>query len=90
YLVVAAVSALLAVVCYRRHVRYQRHGAMVWAVFVFLGGPAALVGYWLHARWPATERCRQCGATVSRDRERCPLCSSDFSLPARQGTEIFA
>jgi hypothetical protein len=90
YLLVSALAALLAVVGYRWHARYHHPRAVAWAAFVFLGGPAALVGYWLCGRWPATERCLHCGATVPRDRESCPLCASEFPLAVRKGTEIFA
>jgi hypothetical protein len=90
FLVVLALSAALAVVGYRRHVRYGQPYALAWAGFVLLGGPVGLIGYVLHRHWPAIERCDHCGAAVPRDREGCRVCSAAFPAPAPRGIEIFA
>jgi hypothetical protein len=83
-------SLLLAAWCYRRHRRFEERGALVWAAFVFLTGPAGIVGYLLHRRWPASERCAACGTVVPRDREECLACEAQFPPPAPEGIEIFA
>ncbi len=83
-------SALLAIYCYRRHRRYAPTGAWSWAAFVLVGGPPALVGYWLHRGWPAVEPCGACGAIVPRDRKGCLVCAAEFAPPPLKGIEVFA
>lgn len=90
YLTLCILSAVLAAVCYRHHVRYAQRGAMAWALFVLLTGPAGLIGYWLHRNWPVLDVCRDCGATVPRDREFCATCRTEFLAPTPRGIEIFA
>ncbi len=90
FLVLLTLSAVLAGASYRRQFRYSQYGAIAWAIFVLLSGPAGLIGYFLHRHWPATERCCQCGATVPRDRDGCRVCSAAFPAPAPRGIEIFA
>ncbi len=89
-LAVYALSTILAVVCYRHYRSYDKTGGLVWAAFVLVLGVPGLVGYWLHRRWPATERCPHCGATVPRDRENCLACAAEFPAPALKGIEVFA
>jgi hypothetical protein len=90
FLAVLGLSAVLAGASYRRHFRFGQRGALAWAIFVLLGGPAGMIGYLLHRHWPAIERCQQCGATVPRDRDGCRICSAEFPAPAPRGIEIFA
>ncbi len=89
-LAVMAISAALAVVTYRRHLRFSREGALVWAIFTLLVGPAGYVGYLTHRRWPAREVCGQCHRPAPIDRPECLICDAEFPLPAARGIEIFA
>ncbi len=90
FLVIAAISLGLAIWCYVRHRQYSKHGALTWAIFVFLFGAPGFIGYLLHRRWPATEKCANCGTTSPRDRDACLNCNTEFPLPALTGIEIFA
>jgi hypothetical protein len=89
-LAVCALSAALAVLCYRHHARYADRGGAAWALFVLVTGVPGAIGYWLHRRWPTTERCAHCGATTPRDRDACLACASEFAAPAATGIEVFA
>jgi hypothetical protein len=87
---VTILSALLAVACYRRQVRYAATPIerTAWPVFVFLGGLPAWVAYRYGRHWPPLEHCAECGALIPRDREQCARCRREFPLPQRQGFEI--
>jgi len=87
---VSILAGALAGLCYRHHRRYADRGGAAWALFVLLTGVPGAIGYWLHRRWPATERCAHCGVTVPRDRDNCLACATEFSAPAPIGTEVFA
>ncbi|MEX2113511.1 MAG: hypothetical protein WD845_10010 [Pirellulales bacterium] len=87
---IMALSATFAVITYRRHRRYRREGALAWATFVLLLGPAGYVGYLVHRHWPAREVCGQCQRSVPVDRAECLACDADFPLPAPRGIEIYA
>lgn len=87
---ICLLSMALAVVAYRRHRRYENHGAAFWAIFVFLLGPAGYFGYLVHRRWPARETCSACGKRVPCDRETCLNCRTEFPTPALIGGEVFA
>ncbi len=92
-LVIAQTIALaLAVLCYRRQVRYgaSRAERIVWPLFVLVFGLPGWIGYRFGRSWPALESCPGCGAHVPRDRERCLRCANDFPRPALKGTEVFA
>jgi hypothetical protein len=83
-------SAVLAGLCYRRQRRFAQPWTAVWIAMVFLVGPAGLIGYLFHRRWPALERCPACGRLVPRDREACSSCLAEFPPPTQKGTEVFA
>jgi hypothetical protein len=85
-------AVVLAVLCYRRQVRYGASGAghVVWPLFVLLLGLPGWVGYRFGRSWPALEACPACGAGVPRDREGCARCEAEFPRPALKGTEVFA
>jgi hypothetical protein len=86
------ISAVLAVLCWRRQVKYRTDRAerIVWPLFVFLFGLPGWIGYRYGRTWPSLERCPDCGATVPRDRVDCAACAADFPLPQLRGTEVFA
>lgn len=92
-LAIAQMIALsLAVLCYRRQVRYgtRRVERIVWPLFVLVLGLPGWIGYRFGRSWPALETCAECGAVVPRDRASCIRCEVDFARPALQGTEVFA
>ncbi|HVU90454.1 MAG TPA: hypothetical protein VHD36_24225 [Pirellulales bacterium] len=90
YSLLCLISAALAVLAFRRQRRYEPRTAPAWAVFVFLLGPAGLLGYLAHRRWPALDDCAACGARVPRNRENCRSCQAEFPAPALLGGEVFA
>lgn len=85
-------AAGLALLCYRRQVRYgvSRTERIVWPLFVLLFGLPGWIGYRFGRSWPVLETCPDCGVTVPRDRESCLRCTNDFPRPALKGTEVFA
>jgi hypothetical protein len=87
---VGTLSALLAVIAYRRQRALADAGAWIWAALVFVLGPPGFVGYLVHRCWPAKTPCEHCGALVPRDRAACRACGVDFPPPAPRGIEIFA
>jgi hypothetical protein len=90
FVAVCVLAVISAVVCYRHFHRYGRTGAGPWVIFVLLTGLPGLVGYLLHRRRPAVERCRSCGAVVPRDRQDCLVCAAEFAPPEPRGIEVFA
>jgi hypothetical protein len=88
--VISAISALLAVLAYRRQMRFALSGAGVWAAFVLLLGVPGFVAYRWHRHWPVLEPCGECHKLVPRDRDACASCGRLFPPPALIGTEIFA
>ncbi|MGH7224680.1 MAG: hypothetical protein ACRELF_15770, partial [Gemmataceae bacterium] len=82
----------LALLCYRRQVRYgaSRAERLIWPLFVFLLGLPGWIGYRFGRKWPVLESCPDCGVAVPRDRENCLRCTNDFPRPALKGTEVFA
>jgi hypothetical protein len=89
-LLACSIAAAGAVVAYRRQRRYDGGSAAAWATFVFLLGPAGLLGYLLHRQWPARASCEHCGKLVPRNRSTCLACAAEFSPPAMKGVEVFA
>ncbi|HEY7314306.1 MAG TPA: hypothetical protein VH643_33450 [Gemmataceae bacterium] len=92
-LAVAQLLALgLAVLCYRRQLRYgaSRGERIVWPLFVLLLGLPGWIGYRFGRRWPVLEKCPTCGDAVPRDRGDCVRCTTEIPLPALKGTEVFA
>lgn len=87
-----AIALVLAVLCYRRQVRYgaSRTERIVWTVFVLLFGLPGWIGYRFGRSWPVLEACPDCGAAVPRDRESCLRCTNEFPRPTLKGTEVFA
>jgi hypothetical protein len=85
-------AAALALLCYRRQVRYgtSRRERVVWPLFVLLLGLPGWIGYRFGRSWPVLESCPDCGVAVPRDREGCARCANDFPTPALKGTEVFA
>jgi hypothetical protein len=85
-------SVGLAILCYRRQVRYGtgRMERIVWPLFVLLLGLPGWIGYRFGRSWPVLETCPDCGIAVPRDRESCVRCTNDFPRPALKGTEVFA
>jgi hypothetical protein len=91
-LVVYAVAAGLALLCYRRLARYGagRAERVVWPAFVFLLGLPGWVGFRFARPWPVREPCPACGAAAPRDRTACAACGAEFPPPSLKGTEVFA
>jgi hypothetical protein len=87
-LLIAILSLGLAIWTYRRHQKFDHRSAVIWSVFVFLLGPAGLVGYLAHRNWPAREKCPTCHEFVRVDRIACTKCGGEFPLPERNGSEI--
>lgn len=87
-LLITLLSVGLAIWTYRRHQKYDRESALIWSVFVFLLGPAGLVGYLAHRNWPAREKCHSCGDLTRVDQMTCTKCGEEFPLPERNGSEI--
>jgi hypothetical protein len=85
-------AAGLAVLCYRRQVRYGagRAERVLWPLFVLVLGLPGWVGYRFGRSWPVLEACPACAGTVPRDREACKRCAAEFPPPALVGTEVFA
>jgi hypothetical protein len=90
YSLVCLLSVVLAVYAFRHQRRYEPRTAFAWAVFVFLLGPAGLLGYLAHRRWPTLDECTACHARVPRNREYCQACQAEFPAPALLGGEVFA
>jgi hypothetical protein len=86
------VGLCLAVLCYKRQVRYAVRGSasILWPVFVFLLGFPGWIGYRFSRTWPLLERCPHCGAVVPRNRETCIHCAIEFPRPALRGIEVYA
>jgi hypothetical protein len=91
-LISSLVSLPLAVLCYRRQMRYQvaRSQRILWPLFVFLFGVPGWVGYLTCRSWPVLEPCPACGSIVPQDRLECAACQAGFPLPPRRGTEVLA
>jgi hypothetical protein len=89
-LVVILLGAALAVLALRRQERFGLGSGVGWAIFVFLFGPAGLLGYLWQRHWAVRGICPSCGAIVPLDREKCLRCGNEFPRPARLGTEIRA
>jgi hypothetical protein len=85
-------AAGLAILCYRRQVRYRgsRSERIVWPLFVLALGLPGWVAYRFCRTWPVLETCSACGVGVPRDRGECAHCEADFPAPALKGTEVFA
>ncbi len=89
-LLVLLVSGGMAEWVRRRQKRLGQRHAVLWAVFVFLGGPPGLAGYLLHRSWPFVAPCPNCQRPAPRDRQSCMHCGESFLPPAPQGIEVFA
>jgi len=92
-LVIAQVFAAgLALLCYRRQVRFaaSRAERILWPLFVLALGLPGWIGYRFSRSWPVLESCPSCTTRVPRDRESCARCATDFPRPVLQGTEVFA
>jgi hypothetical protein len=84
------VSAMLAVLVYRRQRRFGLEWAGAWTTLVFLFGVPMYLGYLAHRDWPARIACPVCGQPAPRDRETCLACGEPFAPPAPKGIEVFA
>lgn len=86
------ISLVLAVLCYRRQVRYGARGVerVVWPLFVLVLGLPGWIGYRFGRAWPLLDTCPTCRAAVPRDRAECLRCAADFPGPVLKGTEVFA
>jgi hypothetical protein len=89
-MLVGLLSMAAAAYAYRRQKCYGPRGAIAWAIFVLIAGPAGLLGYLWHRRWPVVERCASCGVDVPRNRGDCLACHTEFSAPKQLGCEVFA
>jgi hypothetical protein len=85
-------AAGLAVLCYRRQVRYRVSGSerFIWPLFVLALGLPGWVGYRFGLSWPVLDSCLACGVDVPRNREDCANCEAEFPGPELKGTEVFA
>jgi len=88
--VLMVLSAMLALLAYRRQRRYESRAAVAWAVFVLLLGPLGLVAYLLHRPWPVRTACEHCGRPMPRNRSQCLGCEQTFPAPELRGIEVFA
>lgn len=89
-LLVFLASAAMAAWVRGRQKRLGQPHALLWAIFVFLGGLPGLAGYLVHRSWPVVEPCPNCREPAPRDREACMHCGEAFPPPAPQGIEVFA
>jgi hypothetical protein len=89
-LAVLTLSAVAAVLAYRRHRRFGLPNAAAWAVFAFIFGPAGWIAYRFHRTWPVLEDCPSCHQASPRDRDVCIDCGAAFPPPALKGIEVFA
>lgn len=89
-IVISMISAVLAVLTYRRQRRFALSGAGAWAAFVFLLGAPGWLAYRWHRRWPVLQPCSECHKPAPRDRDACASCGQLFPPPAPIGTEMFA
>jgi hypothetical protein len=91
-LIAGVLAAGLAVLCWRRQVRYAASGPERWAwpLFVLVLGLPGWFGSRFGRAWPMLEGCPACGGRVPRDREVCAHCAVEFPRPALKGTEVFA
>jgi len=89
---VLALALILAEMARRRSRAFglSHREQFAWAVFVFLFGVPAYVGFLLHRRWPIRQLCPNCRALAPRDRVACAECGTRFPDPALKGIEIFA
>jgi hypothetical protein len=85
-------AAGLAMLCYRRQVRYRasKTERVIWTLFVLALGLPGWVAYRFGRSWPMLGSCPGCGAGVPQDREDCACCEADFPGPVLKGTEVFA
>jgi hypothetical protein len=82
----------LAVLCYRREVRYGASGParVAWPLFVLALGLPGWVAYRFGRSWPVLQSCPACGTDVPADRGDCTRCATEFPGPVLTGTEVFA
>lgn len=88
FLAVVILSCGLALWVRRRQRSFGLDSANVWAAFVVLFGPAAVLAYLVHRNWPIREACPACGVLAPRDRDTCFRCEAEFPPPPRLSTEI--
>ncbi len=86
------ISVAMALLCYRRQIRYGARGVerVAWPLFVLLLGLPGWIGYRFGRTWPVLDHCPTCRAAVPRDRSECVRCETDFPGPVLKGTEVFA
>lgn len=79
-----------AVLTFRHARRQQLSSTESWAWFTFalLFGPTAYLGYRFHRRWPRPLPCPTGGHTLPADRFECPICQTEWPLPAARGIEV--
>jgi hypothetical protein len=88
----ALIAVGLAVICYRRQVRFAASMTeqVVWPLFVVLFGLPGWIGYRFGRTWPVLHACPSCGRVVPHNRDTCARCAESFPRPALKGTEVFA
>jgi hypothetical protein len=91
-LVVFALAFVLAVLAKRRGRAFglSEREQYSWAVFVFLFGIPAYLGFVLYRHWPVRLPCPNCQVRAPRDRAACAECGTRFPEPSLKGIEIFA
>lgn len=91
-ILVHAVAAGLAFLCYRRQIRFRagRAERIAWPLFVFIFGWPGWLAYRFGRSWPVLERCPACASAVPRDRIPCAACGTEFPPPALTGSEVLA
>jgi hypothetical protein len=92
FLLAVAISLVCAVACLLRLTRYSasRTERILWPLFVLLFGVPGWVGFRFCRTWPVLEACGNCNVRVPRDHEECVACATEFPLPVKIGTEVFA
>src|SRR5208282_2706845 len=85
-----ALAAGLALLCYRREVRYRTSAGerVLWPLFVLTLGLPGWIAYRFSRSWPVLEACPACARGVPQDRECCACCEAEFPEPELRGTEV--
>ena len=92
FLMCLGLSVACAMSCFVRLSRYSASRAerVFWPVFVLLLGPPGWFGFRFSRSWPVLDTCLHCKARVPMNHEECVACNTEFPLPAKLGTEVFA
>jgi hypothetical protein len=92
FLMAVGLSVICAAAASIRLARYSvsRTDRILWPLFVLLMGVPGWIGFRFCRSWPVLDTCVHCNARVPMDHEECVACSTEFPMPAKRGTEVFA